>query len=116
MKTNLHNNNHHTTADNRLRQLLDEARNATDAPPSPWFTRKVMNRLPPQKIRTAAMAEYMVYIIAALATIIFTVVYGIRTYASGTVTVGDLCIIACSTGLLLAILNLMLTPWLHPLE
>lgn len=116
MKTDRHDNNDHTAADNRLRQLLDEARNTTEAPPSPWFTRKVMNRLPPQKIRTAAMAEYMVYIIAALATIIITVVYGIRTYASGTVTVGDIGIIACTTGLLLAILYLMLSPWLHPLE
>ena len=45
------------------------------APPSPWFTRKVMNRLPERKQRIASTIELSVYFIGIIVDLLFLVKY-----------------------------------------
>ena len=95
--------------DEALRSLLKSA--ALQAPPSPWFTRKVMNRLPEKGVRTAAWIEYAVYLMAALATVIYAVIYGAGVWNTGYVTVGNITMMAICFGLFCSIVFLMVEPW-----
>ena len=71
-----------------LRSMLKE--NLPEHLPSPWFTRKVMNRLPERRIRIVARVEYAVYILALIATVVFGVVTTLNVVRSGIVKVEDL--------------------------
>ncbi len=98
--------------DENLRRLLKE-HVGQSAPPSPWFTKKIMNRLPPRRVRTVAFIEYGVYAIAAVLTAIFAAVYGVGCYHSGAVTIGNLAVLAIYFGILASIIWLGVSPWLE---
>lgn len=95
--------------DSLLRQRLKAS--ALQAPPSPWFTRKVMNRLPEKHMRLASRIEYVVYAIAALATVVMGIIYCHNTLSSGVITVGNIIMLATYIGIFLAIIALAVTPW-----
>lgn len=44
--------------------------NLRQAPPTPWFTRTVLNRLPPRRMAVAACLEYTLYIVSLVVTIV----------------------------------------------
>lgn len=92
-----------------LRQRLKAS--ALQAPPSPWFTRKVMNRLPEKRMRIAAKIEYAVYAIAAIATVVMGIIYCHNTLSSGVITIGNLLMMAIHMGIFLSIVALAVTPW-----
>ncbi|MDE6100722.1 MAG: hypothetical protein K2G01_06720 [Paramuribaculum sp.] len=104
-------NTHEKISDEKLKALLNEQKFIT-APPSPWFTKKVMNRLPPKRVRSVAIIEYAVYAVAAVMTAVLAAVYGIDCYRSGTITVGDLITLCIYFGLFVSIAWLGITPWI----
>lgn len=87
--------------DKHIRSMLKE--NMPSHLPSPWFTKKVMNRLPEQKVRVLARIEYVVYILALIATVVFGVVTTLNVVDSGVVRVENIIvyfgIIAMASGL-----------------
>lgn len=103
-----------TDTDARLRELLQKS--APVAPHSPWFTRKVMNRLPEHKIKMAARIEYAVYTLAAIATAILAAVYASNVIASGVVTVANLAVLAVYLGVFIGVVFLIISPWIHDSE
>lgn len=103
------NKSKNASADSSLRSLLKS--NALQAPPSPWFTRKVMNRLPEKRVHTLARIEYTLYMMAAIFTIIYSVIYVKGVWASGVITVGNISVMAICIGLLCSIAFLMIEPW-----
>lgn len=96
--------------DRKIRELLKKSR--FDAPPSPWFTRKVMNRLPNKKVKVLAWIEYAVYAAAAFLTAILGLNFGINAFLSGTVRLGDIAVMATYMGVFCAIIILIVSPWL----
>lgn len=44
--------------------------NLRQAPPTPWFTRTVLNRLPPRRMAVAACRECTLYIVSLVVTIV----------------------------------------------
>lgn len=101
---------HDELSDIRLRELLK--RNAISAPPSPWFSRKVLNRLPPRRKAFAAWMEYTVYIIAACLTATVGIDFGLDTLRQGIVTVSDIATLCACLGLFFAICWIAITPWI----
>lgn len=95
-------------ADEKLRNLLRSE--PMKAPRNPWFTRKVMNRLPPKKVRRLAALEYTVYALAALATVTATTLYWIEAVKSGAITLGNLAVTAVGACVFCSILYLSLSP------
>ncbi len=61
-----------------------------DAPVTAWFTRKVMNRLPPRRRRIINGVEWGTYGVAALILIAYWIGWCLRIREKGVVTVGDL--------------------------
>lgn len=59
MKTNMDNN----IDEARLRNLIGSL---PQAEVSPWFTRRVLNRLPDRRKKIAGRIEYVVYLVALL--------------------------------------------------
>lgn len=94
--------------DEKLRHLLCD--NRMEAPRNPWFTRKVMNRLPPRKVRRLAALEYTVYALAALTTVTATTLYWIDAIKSGVITLGDFAVTAFGACVFCSILYLSLSP------
>lgn len=74
--------------DQQLSELLKST--LPEAPYNPWFTRKVLNRLPEKNQRTAATIEMCVCVIGVIITIIFGVRYAIESYSSDYITVQTL--------------------------
>lgn len=107
---NISDRNVKETTDDTLRRLMKA--NAMQAPPSPWFTRKVMNRLPRKRVRTFALVEYCVYILAAVATIVFAIFYALEVRQTGQVTVGNITMMAICFCLFCSIVYLCIEPWL----
>ena len=89
---------------------------ALTAPPSPWFTRKVMNRLPERKVRVVALAEYAVYVLAALVTAVMGYFYTRDVLAGGVITVGNIVMFSAFVGLIIAIGWLFVSPWIASLR
>lgn len=96
--------------DRELRTLLKSS-NFT-ALPSPWFTRKVMNRLPRKRARNLAWIEYGVYLTAAILIAIIGTGYAIDSFRSGFVTIGNITAIGLCIGVFCATLYLMVSPWI----
>lgn len=99
-------------SDRDLSQLLKH--NLLEAPPSPWFTRKVMNRLPQRKVRIASLIEYAVYIIGIIITGIFTARFVIQTLHTGVITVGNLFTYGILFTLCCSLLYMLISPWVAP--
>ncbi len=74
--------------DKILRSVLKESMPAHL--PSPWFTKKVMNRLPDRRVRIVARIEYAVYILALVATVVVGVRTTLSVVDSGVVKVEDI--------------------------
>ncbi|MDE5704683.1 hypothetical protein [Muribaculum sp.] len=61
-----------------------------DAPVTAWFTRKVMNRLPPRRRRLLNGMEWSAYGVAILVLAVYWISWISRIMNKGTVTVGDI--------------------------
>lgn len=99
---------HFDPTDEKLKKLIESA--PMKAPHNPWFTRKVMNRLPPRRVRQLAFLEYTVYAIAAIVTVTATTLYWINAVKSGAITIGNLAVTAIGACVFCAILYLSLSP------
>ncbi len=74
--------------DSRIREIFQKQ--LPQAPSSPWFTRKVMNRLPEKKAPACSWIEYAAYIVASLLLIAFWGMFCAGVKASGVITGGDI--------------------------
>lgn len=87
--------------DKYIRSMLKE--NLPAHLPSPWFTKKVMNRLPERRVRIFARIEFAVYILALIATVVFGIVTTLNVVDSGVVKVENIIvylgIVAMASGL-----------------
>lgn len=97
--------------DRKLRELLRKSN--FNAPPSPWFTRKVMNRLPEKKKRNIARAEYAVYILSAILIGFFGIRYAANTFSSGIVRISDITAMSAYLCAFCAVILLTLSPWVN---
>lgn len=101
--------------DKALRELLQK--NLPERMPSPWFTRKVLNRLPPPRYRLAAFIEYVLYIAGIITAGIMSVQFVIEKTQPGAVTtVGDLSQFAIMVGVLGILITMFITSLLLPSE
>ncbi len=101
--------------DDALRQLLHSQ--LPGHVPSPWFTRKVLNRLPQRRYAIAAMIEYALYIAGFITTGYFSVEFvAEKTMPGSVVTVGDLSIFATLVGVTGVLLTMFLTSLISPEE
>lgn len=86
----------------RLRELFKT--NLPEAPRSPWFTRKVLNRLPERSVSRYRWIENAAYIVAAILLTIFWIVAIVSVDNAGKFTGNDLITFAsltamsCATG------------------
>ncbi len=102
-------NNYNDDTDKKLRKLFQES--ALQAPPSPWFTRKVLNRLPERKLRAATYIEYALYITGIVLTGLHIISF-IRHTAQGEVlTLGDATICGVLVSLLLSLCYMIIEPF-----
>ena len=76
--------------DERLRWLLKN--NLPEAPVSPWFTRKVLNRLPDRKRKIAGRIEIALSLVALILTLSFGIRFAIVTVDSAAITISNLLI------------------------
>lgn len=67
MKDNTNSSDSRLDVDRRISEMLDQR--LSKAPVTPWFTRKVMNRLPPKRRPLFSVMEICAYIIAAVTVI-----------------------------------------------
>lgn len=74
--------------DDKLSSLLKNE--LPEAPYNPWFTRKVLNRLPDRKKRIAANIEIWVCIVAAVITLVFGIRFAVQEYSSDSITLVSL--------------------------
>lgn len=72
-------------------------RSLPQAPPEPWFTRKVMARLPDRKRFWAGWIETVACGVGLVVTLVLAVFYGIDLVKAPVVTVGDLMSIGMMT-------------------
>ena len=77
-------------SETRLRHLIQTG--APSAPVSPWFTQKVLNRLPDKQKRIAARIETWTCAIAAVVTAVFGIKYVMTTMSAPVITVGQILI------------------------
>ena len=88
-----------------------------EAPVTAWFTRKVMNRLPPQRRRVLSHVEWATYGIAVVILFCYWVEWGARILDKGTVTVADfgemMMLMAFSLVPVLAIMIPKIAAWLR---
>lgn len=71
-------------------RLADALRTLPRAPESPWFTRKVLNRLPDRQRRVAARIEIATCVIALVATGIFAARFVRQTLEAPEIVTGDI--------------------------
>lgn len=98
--------------DRKLSQLLKH--NLLEAPPSPWFTRKVLNRLPDRKVRVASLIEYAIYLIGIVVTGFYTARFVTMTLQTGVITVGDLFTYGVLFTLCCSLIYMLISPWFSP--
>lgn len=106
-KRPLHNTD--PSSDARLSEIFK--RHLPDAPPQPWFTRTVLNRLPDRTLRIVSLIEYTLYIIGIVATTVATI-----NLVNEISTEESVCGVQILTALLLvgifgALLYSILSPW-----
>lgn len=75
-------------SDPQLRNLIRH--NLPQAPASPWFTKKVLNRLPAPKKRIAARIEIWACALAAVATAVLGIHYAATTISGPVITLGQI--------------------------
>lgn len=95
--------------DRKLRSLFHSSH--LEAPPSPWFTRKVLNRLPDRKRRVASIIEYALYIIGIITTVCYTVSFIRQTLQNHMITIGDVTVYCVLVALFLSLCFMLITPF-----
>lgn len=88
--------------DNHLRKAF--AKQLPQAPNNPWFTRKVLNRLPNKRKNWAAIIEYAGFALAAISLIAFWAATISAVLNCTFITVNDLATFAILTVLTIALL------------
>lgn len=78
----------HDKTDKQIKEFLK--RELPQAPANPWFTRKVMNRLPEKRTNWAAWIENAGFLVAAITLGIFWYMLITTTANSDVITVGDI--------------------------
>lgn len=73
--------------DRALRRMMQQL---PEAPASPWFTKKVLNRLPDKQKRIAARIELWSCAIAAAITLVLGIKYCAGTMTGPVITIGDI--------------------------
>ena len=75
------------------------------APANPWFTRKVMNRLPAKGPHIYSWIEYTAYAIALVALIVFWCIFYNDIKESGKLTIDDIktCVVMAALSITLFI-------------
>lgn len=86
MKSTMNMHDDTPLSDNALRSLMQQL---PEAPASPWFTRRVLHRLPPRKRRIAGRIEVAACVAGIIAVIVFAVIIARQWGAGGGFTVGD---------------------------
>lgn len=93
--------------DEQLRTLLHKE--LPGHMPAPWFTRKVMNRLPERCPGWLAPVEMGIYVAGLIATIVFAAIHATGIYRTEIVTLADLLVglsvVAIFTGLVYMIVS-----------
>lgn len=102
-------------SDHALRQLLHSR--LPESMPSPWFTRKVLNRLPRRRYVIASGVEYLLYIFGIIIAGVMSVNFVLEKSAPGTaITVGDLGQFALMVGSLGVLLAMFVTSLMLPAD
>lgn len=83
-----------------------------DAPPQPWFTRNVMNRLPGRITRVASVVEYILYIIGIAASIAAAIKYYAGITNSGSVTPLEIIVVLSLLATAGAMAYALIAPWI----
>lgn len=106
-------NNFSSPSDKALREMLHTG--LPQRMPSPWFTRKVLNRLPRRRYAAAAVIEYVLYIAGIVTAGFMSVAFVAEKTAPGAViTVGDLSQFAMMVGVLGILLTMLITSLILP--
>ncbi len=106
-KSPLHNTD--IPSDARLSEILK--RHLPDAPPQPWFTRTVLNRLPDRTLRIVSLIEYALYIIGIVATSIATINLFNEINAKESICGTQILTALLFVGIFGALLYSILSPW-----
>ncbi len=95
--------------DELLRNLIKK--DLPYAPPSPWFTKKVLNKLPERRRRIASYCEYAVYLLALGAV----TAYGIKLFkavmSAPVITVSDITVGITVAGIFTALIWSIISPF-----
>lgn len=89
-------------------------RRLPDAPPQPWFTRTVMNRLPDRTQRIASIVEYVLYIIGIAASVVAAIRYFRGIEASGEATPVELSVLFFLIAMAGVMAYWLISPWVIP--
>lgn len=74
--------------DSRLKELFKKE--LPQAPENPWFTRKVMNRLPEKEPKVFSWVEYLSYVIAIVGLVVYWAVFCRDLKEATTITMQDI--------------------------
>lgn len=74
--------------DTELKQLFKKE--LPQAPENPWFTRKVMNRLPEKEFKVFSWIEYLSYAIAIVGLVIYWAIFCRDLKEAATITMQDI--------------------------
>lgn len=76
-----------TDLDNNIKKILHDS--LPNTPESPWFTRKVLNRLPERKSNRGAIIEYCGFLIGAVVLLYMWIEMLSSNDATTHITIGD---------------------------
>jgi len=96
-------------SDEQLSQLLKN--NIPRRLPAPWFTRKVLNRLPPRSILALSIVEYLAYTAAIAVCSVY--LYGMVDKATddGSMTVNALVTMIGLTSMIACLVFMVIAPF-----
>lgn len=103
-----HNKKETPDTDRQLRELFQKELKPHQ--PSPWFTRRLMNRLPYRRKPILPVIEISIYCVALVATLLFGVIYGIATWRSGAIRIGDIVVIATAASMVIGLACMIISP------
>lgn len=89
-------------------------RRLPDAPPQPWFTRTVMNRLPDRSQKIASIVEYVLYIIGIAASTAAAIRYFRGIESSGEATPVELSVLLLLIAMAGVMAYWLISPWVMP--
>lgn len=98
-------------SDNAFRELFRES--LRQAPPSPWFTKKVLNRLPDKRRRYYAWGENVIYLLAVIVSLLYALGCYNGLLSQSHITVGDVALLMLYVAFLVTALIMFLYPWIQ---